>query len=75
MKLWIIQRADTEVLGWDENCGVVVVAENEEFARRLAAKECGDEGSDTWLDTVRTNCTELVPGDTARVVLVDYKAG
>lgn len=75
MKLWLLERADTEVVGWDETRGVVVAAETEPDARELASKERGDEGSDAWLDPTRTTCGELIPGSVPRVVLVDFKAG
>jgi hypothetical protein len=75
VKLWLLERADTEIVGWDETRGVVVAADTESDARELASTQRGDEGSATWLDPLRTTCGELVPGSAARVVLVDFKAG
>lgn len=78
MKLWLLKRAETEVVGWDETRGVVVAAETEFDARELAATAAtrgGDERSDAWRSITRTTCVELVPGDVARVVIVDFNAG
>lgn len=75
MKIWLIERAETEDVDYDETRGVLVIAESEEQARAMASKERGVEGEAAWLDPSRTTCKELVPGDAPRVVLVDFRAG
>lgn len=75
MKLWLLERRDTEIVGWDEARGVVVAAETEDEARLLASQKRGDEGAGAWTDMTRTTCEELIPGSASRVVLVDFGAG
>lgn len=51
---------------------VVVVAHTEQAAREMASEQCGNEGSQVWLDPSLTRCVEV--GARERVVLVDFRA-
>ena len=58
---------------WGETAGVVVIASNEENARKLASEECGREGEEPWLNA---NCeligTTIENDEQEKIVLVDY---
>lgn len=59
----------------------VVLAANENHARRLASMHHGDEGKEHWLDSERTGCVRLSAavkgkeGQRSKVVLRDFYHG
>ncbi len=89
MKLWLLKPLDAsakrasewnptlqvDVWTWDCAYGFVVRAKDEEEARSLASKMCGDEGRETWLDAKMTSCQRLEARGQAEVVLRDFVAG
>jgi hypothetical protein len=74
MKLFILKRF-SETPQYDVNNGFVVRSMGEDEARGYAAKEYGDEGSDTWMNASRSSCIELTADGEAGVVLRDFNAG
>jgi hypothetical protein len=93
MKLWKLTPVRADVDPWngcDLTAGLVVRAESEMAARRLARSSravcshdgdlgCGcyycDPSRDLWLDPEKTFCERLPVSGPAEVILVDYKAG
>ena len=75
MKLWLLVR--NEDTGWDETEGLVIVAETEQDARRMASEKPyrGDEPPESWMDSRRSSCEELKPDGVPRVVIRDFRAG
>ena len=69
-----IYRVDAGTYEWGMLCGAIVVAADENAARKLASKECGREGSDPWREAdcellgITTEDYDCDP----RVVLVDF---
>ena len=59
---------------YDEYCGHVIKANDEQSARNLA--ERGDEG-DIWKDETKTTCILIGTGidDIEELILSDYNAG
>ena len=78
MKLWILRPIDDRARPWnpwyDKAFGHIVIAADEDEARLLASGSSGDEGRDAWLDSALTNCLELVPMNSAGVVMTDFHA-
>jgi hypothetical protein len=96
MRLWIL-RPRLEVLEreahpwtppWDKTMGVLVRAETEADARRLAQTKAGHEGQgiykdwgasddeiaeNVWLDEAWTTCDELTVSGEPSVILVDRR--
>jgi hypothetical protein len=72
MKLYLLTGNSQ---GYDCAHGFVVRAPDEEQARRLAARECGDEGPRFWIAQRHTKCVELLPEGDAKVILRDFNAG
>ncbi|HUU87032.1 MAG TPA: hypothetical protein VMX17_04675 [Candidatus Glassbacteria bacterium] len=59
---------------WGMLCGAIVVAADENAARKLASKECGREGEDAWRDAkceLLGITTEDCDSD-PRTVLIDF---
>lgn len=86
MKLWTLQPIALEDKSgpwwfpYDVALGFIVRAETEQDARQLAASDCGDEGSDAWLDQALSSCIELadLPLTTdgpAEVIMRYFNAG
>lgn len=75
MKLWLLTRlADTPV--YDVTNGMVVRAESEERARKVAAAlTISDDGPETWLNPNGSTCDELTAHGAEMVVLRDFNAG
>lgn len=76
MTVYLLKRHGD--IGYDEFGGFVVYAESEEYARNIAARAKGDEGSGVWTDPKASTCEAL--GFTtnkveARVVLGSFNAG
>jgi hypothetical protein len=65
MKLWLVKHKDAEQGGYGL-MGVVVRAETEEQARRLA--------HETWTDTTVATCTELHAEGEPGIILCDDRA-
>lgn len=55
--------------------GFVVQAVDEDQARYLASENAGDEGGQTWLNRLDSDCDELTLQGAPRVILRDFKAG
>lgn len=76
MYLWIL-RPDLSVFDhlwspwYNKTFGVVVRAETEEKARKLAATACGDEGSKAWLEVKYSSCLRLLDEGLEEVIIVD----
>lgn len=77
MKLWILKPTTLgeEELSWDCTWGLIVRAKTAAKARQLAAKSCGDEGEEFWLNVRLSNCNELKPEGGEGIILVDHHAG
>ena len=81
MKLWLLKPIKvypelSEGGPWtpwyDKAFGFVIRAATEKSARNKAAKDCGDEGKQAWLDPQLSSCIELTPKGAAGIVLKDY---
>jgi len=70
---------DLDVNPWvpqyDKCFGMVVIAENEFNARKIASSNCGDEGKSVWLDCNSTSCKELTNDGEGRLILSDFVNG
>ena len=77
MKLWIL-RPINELANWspwyDKAFGFVVRAIDETSARIEAAKQCGEEGADAWVDKKLSSCEELQSNGPIEVVLRDFSS-
>lgn len=71
--LWLLRRKDQ--VEWDEVAAIVIATCSAPRARKLAAAECGSEGSDTWTNPQLTSCCRLPTNTREGVVLVDYRNG
>lgn len=75
MRLWLLRPHDQSSPPWspwrDKVLGFVICAADEDSARRIAATDPGDEGSEAWLDPTTSSCIELVPGLYETVVMRD----
>jgi hypothetical protein len=74
MKLWILEPVDDNKLWkpwYDKAFGFVVRAQSEGEARLLAAKMCGDEKENAWLDSANSTCIELLPDGKEGVIIRD----
>lgn len=62
MKLWLLtpnNSSDVWEPWYDKAFGFVIRAKNEQTARDMAAKECGQEGPEVWLDSTQSDCEPL----------------
>lgn len=76
MKLWKLDHAKTETIGYDCNIGFVIAAKDENQARAIADAEAADEGKGFWIDAARSSCTEIVRGNLKPgIVLESFNAG
>lgn len=79
LKLWLLRpmeglTVDNPWEPWyDKAFGFVVCAINEKSARGIAQKNCGDEGSSTWLNADHASCTEL-KADSEGLIIRDFCA-
>lgn len=71
MKIFHLYREDGA--GWDEFDAKIIVAENEEKARKIANQNVGDEG-EVWEDSELVKC-EVVNTEREGVVLASFNAG
>ena len=71
MKIFLLTRK--EETDWDEYAGKVVVAKNEENARKIANTSTADEGL-IWEDPEKVTCN-IVDTEFEHIVLEDFKAG
>lgn len=78
MYLWILKpnknlsyEDDLWSPWYDKTFGVVVRAESEDKARKLASTACGDEGSKAWLDAKYSSCLRLLDEGEESVVITD----
>lgn len=62
-KIFHLNRPSTDSFSpWgntDEIAAFVIVAADEQAARRFAADSCSGEGADTWLNNEDSTCVEL----------------
>jgi hypothetical protein len=77
--IYHIERHAGDV-GYDEACGFVVAAIDEETARQMIAdmRSAEGEGSGPWLDCRHSTALMVGrthPGDEPRIILCDFKAG
>lgn len=70
MKLWQLELVGT--FRYAFLLTVVVRAETEAEARRLAAEYDGAPYRNRWLDPALTSCAELLPSGEAGVISADY---
>lgn len=56
MNLYLLKQTAKNPMPYDCHLEVVVIAENEDAARELAALNSMDEGCDTWLDKSTSSC-------------------
>lgn len=85
MKLWLLRpREEFDELGkkenestnpwnpWYDKCfGMVIRADSEDMARKIASTACSDEGSYPWLSEDYSTCVELVPSGEPRIIIKD----
>lgn len=82
MKFWILKAIEGTPAfepWYDKTFGLVVRAESEPAARRLASGDAsgddpGDEGPGVWLDPLQTTCVRLFEEGDPDVILVDFRA-
>ena len=74
MKLWLLKRKFEDRHPWDTVNGFVVRATSSQQARRLAAEQKLDEGSNVWLDPKLSTCRVLKSEGTPTVILRDANA-
>jgi len=75
MKLYILKAVEgvEDFNPWlDKSFGHLVRAENEENARDIASKRCGDEGTESWLNKSKTTCEELTINGEEEHLMVDF---
>ncbi len=60
---------------YDKMFGVIVRAKDGAHAREIAARECGDEGEQVWLDSRYTSCVDLMQDGVEGVIITDFHAG
>ncbi len=80
MKLWRLYPVPDHPavrINFQYDCahGFVVRADDEASARKLAAKQAGDEGRKVWLSALVTRCEELTEDGATGVIMVDFHAG
>lgn len=91
MALWLLERVEDESADYDETQAIVVRANSEAQARKVASEPYdevriptehiiyftpyGDEGKAPWLDTSRTTCTRLDARGPAKFIIRDFRAG
>lgn len=74
MNIYAIKRPFDEV-NYDEQAGVVVVAQTEQAAREIAAMRPGDEGTKAWLNPTESECSLIGQSDLGPfLVLRDFRA-
>jgi hypothetical protein len=60
---------------YDQNVGVVLIAETVQEARELASDNAADEGANVWLDRRKSTITEIGTAGSdeqkSRIVLID----
>jgi hypothetical protein len=75
LKLWLLRPIDFESAPWkpwyDKCFGVVVRAESEDVARRMAHEEHGYDLDGAWLAPQWSTCTELLPEGEPEIVICD----
>ena len=73
-RLFLLER-DWEDIGYDENIGFVIRAQNEKEARSIASNSGEDELDGTWLDVEHVSC-KIIPLDgKSEVILGSFNAG
>lgn len=73
MKLYYLVR--TGRVYWDEAEAFVVRAKSKKAAREIAAKRCGDEGKDTWLEEGKSTIEELTASGEEGIIIRDFLNG
>lgn len=73
MKLWELYPVEDWKPWYDRAFGFVVRAETELEARKLAAGDAGNEGSDVWLNEKLTSCDELFIEGDHEIVIRDLR--
>ena len=76
MKLYKLTR--NNAVGYDENAGFMIAANDEQQARVLASYAVIDEPSVTWIDPTLSACIQVgtaTRGTKAGIVLTDFNAG
>lgn len=80
-KLYILRPAASFIVGtnpwepwYDKAFGFVVSAKSPAEARKLAAKERGNEGEAAWLEATYSSCKELKPSEKSEVIMEDVQA-
>lgn len=74
MNLYILRPIENWKSWYDKCFGVILQAETEEAARKLASECNGDEGPDVWLNPDKTSCNILTAGDKEKVIMIDFAA-
>ena len=79
MKLWILSgRQYLEEDPWqpwyNTAFSMVIRAETELAARKVATKHCGDEGKQAWLNPELSTCEVLDCEGETEMIIQDYRA-
>lgn len=75
MKLYILSRLHTA--SYDEARAMVIRAKSPMTARKIASQHRGDEGSgsrgsELWLNSAETSCTELKADGPEEMIIWDF---
>lgn len=75
VRLWVLQPIDEDNVPWrpwyDKCFGLVVRAETDAEARRIAGDNADCEGVRAWLDATLSTCCELTADGPDGVVMKD----
>lgn len=74
MNIYILRRKEVWEPWYDSAFGFVVRASSEKEARQFAAKDAGDEGSESWIDATKTTCDILTCDGESGVIIRDFWA-
>ena len=76
MKLWLLTaNNDCDYWYYDMNHALVIRAETEHDARRMAEEHAADEPKNAWIDSSCSDCQEIAVAGEADIILIDFHAG
>ena len=61
-------------LGYDVTYGIVVRAEREEQARKIASEEASFTYEDSWLDNTQTTCEVIDADGPTEILCIDHRS-
>ncbi len=78
MQLFLLTQRVLHERNYDKAQAFVIAAKNTKQARKMAAKECGDEGNDYWLDHKQSKISGIATSSkyqSPRIVIRSYISG